>query len=69
MDYNTTAVNSNSNMYPTAYLSNSRKSNIFSSIVEINISLVTQVLIHVKQWLKKQKRAIRDADTYSKQKI
>ena len=47
MDYNTTAVNSISNMYPTAYLSNSRKSASFSIIVELNISLSTQVLIHV----------------------
>ena len=54
MDYNATAVNSISNMYPTAYLSNSRKSSIFSSIVELNISLSTQVSIHVQQWLKKQ---------------
>ena len=44
MDYNTTAVNSISNMYPTAYLSNSRKSASFSSIVELNILLSTQVL-------------------------
>ena len=50
MDYNKTAVNSISNMYPTAYLSNSRKSASFSSIVELNISLSTQV----EQWLKKQ---------------
>ena len=50
----TTAVNSISNMYPTAYLSNSRKSASFLSIVELNISLSTQVLIHVYQWLKKQ---------------
>ena len=42
-----TAVNSISNMYPTAYLSNSRKSVSFSSIVELNNSLSTQVLIHV----------------------
>ena len=54
MDYNTTAINSIWNMYPTAYLSNSRKSASFSSIVELNISLSTQVLIHVQQWLKKQ---------------
>ena len=54
MDYNTTAANSISNMYPTAYLSNSRKSASFSSIVELNISLSTQVLIHVQQWLMKQ---------------
>ena len=39
MDYNTTAVNSISNMYPTAYLSNSRKSASFLSIVELNILL------------------------------
>ena len=54
MDYNTTAVNSISLMYHTAYLSNSRKSASFSSIVELNISLSTQVLILVYQWLKKQ---------------
>ena len=47
MDYNTTAVNSISNIYPTAYLSNSRKSAIFSSIVELNISLSTQVLTRI----------------------
>ena len=41
-------------MYPTAYLSNSRKSASFSSTVELNISLSTQVLIHVQKWLKKQ---------------
>ena len=54
MDYNTTAVNSISNMYPTTYLSNSWKSASFSSIVELNISISTQVLKHVQQWLKKQ---------------
>ena len=54
MDYNITAVNSISNMYPTAYLLNSWKSASFSSIVEINISFCTQVLVHVQQWLKKQ---------------
>ena len=59
MDYNTTAVNSILNMYPTAYLSNSRKSANFSSIVELNISLSTQVLIHVEQWLMKQARNTR----------
>ena len=53
MDYNTTAVNPISNMYPTGYLSNSRKSASFSSIVELHISLSTQVLIHVQQRLKK----------------
>ena len=53
MDDSTTAVNSISNMYPTAYLSNSTKS-VFSSIVEINVSLSTQVLIHVQKWLKKK---------------
>ena len=47
MDCNTTAVNSIWNMYPTAYLSNSRMSASFSSIVELNISLSNQVLIHV----------------------
>ena len=54
MDYNTTAVNSISNMYPTAYLSNSKTLASFLSILELNISLSTQVLIHVEQWLKKQ---------------
>ena len=56
MDYNTTAINSISNMYPTAYLSNSRKSASFSSIFDLNISLSTQVLTHVQQWLMKQAR-------------
>ena len=46
MDYNTTAVNSISNINTTAYLPNSRKSASFSSIVELNISLSTHVLIH-----------------------
>ena len=59
MDYNTTAVKSISNMYPSAHLSNSRKSASFSSIVEHIISLSTQVLIHVQQWLTKQARNTR----------
>ena len=45
--YNTTAVNSISNMRPIAYLSNSRKSASFADIIQLNISLSTQVLIHV----------------------
>ena len=59
MDYNTTAVNSIWNIYPTAFLSSSRKSASFSSIVELNISLSTQVLIDVWQWLMKQARNTR----------
>ena len=59
MVYNTTVVNSISNMYPSAYISYSRKSASFSSIVELNISLSTQVLIHVQQWLMKQARNTR----------
>ena len=59
MDYNTTAVNSISNMDPTAYLSNSMKSADFSSIFELNSSLSTQVLIHVQQWQIKQARNTR----------
>ena len=54
MDYNTTAVNSISNMYPTAYPSNSSRTPSFLSIVEHNMPLSPQVLIHVEQWLKKQ---------------
>ena len=54
MDYNITAVNSSSNMCPTAYPSNSSRKPSFSSIVELNISLSTKVLIHVSQWPKKQ---------------
>ena len=47
MDYNTTVVNSSKNMYPTAYLSNSSNTPSFASIVELNMPLSPQVLIHV----------------------
>ena len=54
MDCNTTAINSRTNMYPTAYPSNSSRTPSFLSIVELNMSLSSLVLIHVYQWLKKQ---------------
>ena len=54
MDYNTTAINSSSNIYPTAYLSNSSRTPSFSSIIELYLSLSPQVLIHVQQSPKKQ---------------
>ena len=54
MDYNTTAVNLIQKMYPSEYLSNSSSTPGFSSIVELNMPLSPQGLIHVQQWLKKQ---------------
>ena len=54
MDTNTTVVNSSYKMYPTAYLSNSSSTASFSSILELNMPLSPQVLIHVEQWLMKQ---------------
>ena len=54
MDYNTTAVHSSQNMYPTAYISNSSWTTSFSSTVKLNVSVSPQVLIHVVQSLKKQ---------------
>ena len=59
MDYNTTVVHSSQKMHPTAYLSNSSSTPSFWSIVERNMPLSPKVLIHVKQWLKKQARVTR----------
>ena len=47
IDYNTTSVNSSKNMYPTAHVSNSSMTPSFSTIVELNVSVSPQVLIHV----------------------
>ena len=54
MEYNTTAVNSSENMYPTAYLSNSSRTSSFQSIVELIVSLSPHVLIYVYQPLQKE---------------
>ena len=59
MDYNITVVSSSLKMYPTEYLSNSSSIPSFSSIVELNMQYEFQ----------ENKLAIRDADTYFKQKI
>ena len=47
MDYNTTVVDSSYKMYSTAYISNSSNTPSFSSIVEFNMPLSAQVVIHV----------------------
>ena len=54
MDYNTTALNSCLNMYPTVYPSNSSRTTSVLRIVELNMPLSPQVLMHVYEWLKTQ---------------
>ena len=55
MDYNTTAVNSISNMYPTAYLSNSSKSASFRVLLSLIFHFQLKYTYNSGKWNKLEK--------------